>query len=102
MKHYIHRKCGGRVSILSRRCSKCRQSWPISTLWIYPVPEDLQLVALEVKTGQKATYSKWADRSLPGVSQIAGMLPNWPRWKRITFASLIIVVAVSGVRLACG
>ena len=72
---------------------------------ISPVPETQEAVKKQVYTrleGSKTgkTHAKWGDK-IPGVGNVAGLLPNWPRWLRITVTLGIIglVVAVFWVLL---
>jgi len=38
-------------------------------------------------------YARWADK-VPGVSFVAGRLPNWPRWMRILTGVVLLGIVV--------
>ena len=92
---YYHSECGGRISILRRRCSKCKKKWG-PKVWIkYPLPEDIVLVPRGhkiLKSGKKS-YARWADK-YPEVAAFASRLPRWPRWARILVLILILALFV--------
>ena len=91
---YYHYKCGGRISILRRRCKKCGKKWPLNVLWQYPLPFDIAMTATErrkiLKKGT-TSYARWADK-YPYVGEFASRLPKWPRWARILSAILVLGV----------
>ena len=77
---------------MTRRCSKCGKTWPISAWFAYPPPKDMTKYVVEKK--EPATYAKWADR-IPFISVVPKLLPNWPRWARILTLIILIVAVVS-------
>lgn len=87
---YHHINCGGKISILRRRCSKCGKKWPRKAWFQYPVPPDMVMVpkGSKVLKRHKLTYAKWATK-YPGVAEFASRLPRWPRWARILTAVII-------------
>ena len=86
---YYHKKDGGKISLLSRKCSKCGKIWSISALFIYPPPKDMTKYIIEPRG---STFSKGSKKlfKIPGVEVIAQGLPNWPRWVRILSACLLL------------
>jgi len=93
---YYHKKCNGRISILSRRCSKCGKRWPISVWFQYPLPRDMTKFIIEAGK-EPGTYAKWADK-VPFANIIPRALPNWPRWARIlvliTLIAIIVIITI--------
>lgn len=90
---YYHLKCGGKIRLWSRKCSKCGYKWPLSALFIYPPPRNMTKFIVERKERKPVTYAKWADR-YPLVNVVARALPNWPRWARILSVCLFLLVIV--------
>ena len=87
---YFHERCGGPVGFWSRKCKKCKRSWPITSYLLMTLPKGMTWQPKPPKMKEKGTkYAKWADR-VPGVTGVASRLPNWPRWARI-LGGLVIV-----------
>jgi len=98
MMPYYHKKCNGKISLWSRKCSKCGKVWPISAWFKYPPPRDMTKFIVEAGKKKPQRYAGWADR-LPFVNVVARILPNWPRWARIlTFSIVLGMVAFLIVR----
>lgn len=90
MASYIHKKCGGDIAIFRRKCKKCGKKWNDAATLIVP-PKDW--ILLKYDTPRKSTsYAKWGDK-VPYVGWIAGKLPNWPKWARVT-AFFIYILAI--------
>jgi len=94
---YIHTKCGGEVStnfITGRRCKKCGKKWnPVSFLFTM---NEIRPVTIRVpyKAKKGVSHAKWGDK-IPGVRDFINILPNWPRWARISVTvAFVVVVAV--------
>ena len=87
---FYHTKCGGNISILRGKCTKCGKRWnPYKFLFnteILPVPRKEKVKKPSTRT--PASYAKWADK-YPGAPIIASRLPNWPRWARILTGLII-------------
>lgn len=87
---FVHTKCGGEV--IGHKCTKCKKEWKfgthLTTLEIRPMPvsrEDRKNKLLSRPPKPVTTYANWAD-SVPLVSTVAKMLPNWPRkWRIVAF-----------------
>lgn len=90
---YYHKKDGGKISLWGRRCEKCGERWSIMAWFQYPPPSDMTKFIVERKEKKPTDYSKWANK-LPGVGVVAGLLPNWPRWARITSVCIFVLVIV--------
>ncbi len=90
---YYHKHCGGKISILERKCSECGKRWSTSAWFVYPPPRDMTPYIREVKEYKPTTYSKWADR-IPLMNIIPRALPNWPRWARISVLVALLAVIV--------
>jgi len=98
---FKHKGCGGEVDTKARKCLKCNKKWGRSSFLFATdlrpmVGVDGQLKTKERPVSEKplvgqTSYAKWGDK-VPGVSQIASHLPNWPRWVRI----LVFVVVWGG------
>ena len=96
---YIHTKCDGNIDIKTRTCTKCKKHWNWFT-WITTATEIRPIAEVPTqKVGDRTLrikrkqYASWGDK-IPGVSIIAGRLPNWPRWARLlttgTFVGIIV------------
>jgi len=97
MVKYFHSECGGKISILKRRCSKCGKKWPRGSWFQYPLPDDILISSSgkppKVLKKRPVYYAKWANK-YPEVARFASKLPNWPRWARILVLIGIIIVLV--------
>ena len=99
----VHKHCGGLVSQTTCKCSKCGKRWNLFNFWVNPYlfKKELEIVgtsrAEALKKVQerhkKSSYSSWGDR-LPGVGQVASILPNWSRRTRILVVAMIVIVVV--------
>ena len=90
MPFYHARRCGGDISLIRMRCKKCHKQWnPVS---FFLDPYNIRHYTNPDK--RPTTYAKWGNK-VPGVGEIASMLPNWPRWARL----LTLVPIVSGLAL---
>ena len=98
---YYHMRCGGKISLRSRTCSKCGHKWPISAWFTYPPPPDMTKFLVEKEEKGPMTLPKWADK-FPPVRVIAGGLPNIPRWSRILIALVILGVVIFIIILVRG
>ena len=88
---YIHKKCGGDISLFRRKCKKCGKVWNDGRTWLLPPKDWIMLVR---GTPSKPTsYAKWGDK-VPFAATVASMLPNWPRWARITAFVIYIVTSI--------
>jgi len=98
---FVHTKCGGEVDTKKRKCSKCKRKWnPISiliTTELRPMVDRKRRLVPD----RKVTYAKWADR-IPGAGQVAGFLPNWPRWARILATVIVVIIVVVIILLVRG
>ncbi|KKN24484.1 hypothetical protein LCGC14_0894240 [marine sediment metagenome] len=97
---YYHIKCGGRVSLFTRKCRKCKKKWPWAVYTMVRLPKDMVWSAKDLIKPRKGEtkYARWADK-IPGVSLVAGGLPNWPRWARIVTGLILLGVGFVLVRL---
>lgn len=100
---YYHKGCGGEIGLLTRKCKKCGHKWGISAWFQYPPPKNMTKFIVPTKPKAvrgKTDYAKWADNRnvIPGVAAIASLLPNIPRWARITVTAGIITAVVFVVR----
>ena len=106
---FIHQGCGGKVSILTSKCSKCHKKLPPNLANPNGMPNEVYFDAgeriqkLKTKAASKGTtgYAKWADDKVPFISPFASRLPNWPRWARILATTGIAVALIFGIR-GCG
>ena len=102
---YYHVKCGGKIHLWRRKCTKCKKRWPLTALLNYPFPSDMHYlidtkVIPDVKKG-KTSYAKWSEK-VPGASTLASWLPNWPRWVRILAFTMFIFILGSIIYLIAG
>jgi len=88
----IHKHCGGEVRMFPPLCKKCKKRWPLYALFIQP--KDIKILPVSVKR-ETTSHAKWADK-VPYAGQVAGYLPNWPRWARIV-ATLTWIVFIIGI-----
>lgn len=96
---YYHTKDGGEISLWARRCCICGHNWPLVALFKYPPPRDMKFLPskpIQVQDKGKTSYSKWADK-VPGASQFASRLPNWPRWARLLSVLIILGLVFGGI-----
>lgn len=93
---YYHLKCGGEIGILRRKCKKCGKKWPFWVWFQYPLPKDISMFYLgkskERGVKKPRRYPKWTSK-FPLATDVANLLPDWPRWARI----LTTVIFVGGV-----
>jgi len=84
---YVHKNCGGQISVWRMRCTRCRKQWnPISILFT----NGIRPVYVESK--RKPTKgAKWGNK-VPVANTLVGFLPNWPRWARVL--TVIILVGI--------
>jgi len=97
---YYHHKCHGKIRWfpplpIPPKCTKCGKVW--NPLVIYgPMRKDMYFAAPTTSAFKGTTsYAKWGDK-LPLAGVIASLLPNWPRWLRITS---VVVIASLGIFL---
>ena len=97
---FIHVGCGGVIDVKERQCLKCKHKW--GRLTFLTTPNEIRQVtdsravkaaALRKKTYQPAKHLGGLGK-VPGVSIIASLLPNWPRWARILLVVVVVVVVV--------
>lgn len=92
MPWYHAGKCQGDISVLRMRCTKCGKQWnPISFLLD---PKGIR--HFSIPKDEPTSHAKWGD-SIPGVGEIAGHLPDWPRWARILAVSPVFVGILIGL-----
>jgi len=100
---FYHTKCGGDISILRRRCKKCGHKWSLWGIFfdshIHPGTSYDRQAKKPKRT--PTSYAKWAD-NLPAVATVAGRLPKWPRWARITVVFIIFAGILIGLYLLMG
>ena len=88
---YVHKHCGGQISVWRMRCKKCSKQWhPIS----FMLTTKITPVYVESKKAP-AKGAKWAEK-LPVANTLVRFLPNWPRWARI-LTVVIVIAAVCAV-----
>lgn len=87
---WYHTKCGGDISILRRRCRKCKKKWSLWSILFDPHihPGTSYKKQAEKPKRKPTSYAKWAD-NYPGVAAVAGRLPNFPKPVRITIAFVL-------------
>ena len=92
---YKHVKCGGEIDRKTRTCQKCGRHWNPIMFWLTPReirPMD-SVVSSMAKDRGDTSHAGWADK-LPMVGLVAGFMPNWPRWIRI---STVVGISVSAI-----
>ena len=94
---FYHNKCTGEIDVKGRRCKRCGKRWdPVAFLFATDIrPIRTQIVRPTFKKSDGKQYSAWANK-LPGVGQVASLLPKWPRWARI-LSFLVFVAVVAGI-----
>jgi len=98
---FVHTKCGGEV--VDGKCLRCKKKWNhvtrLTTLEIRPMPvsrEDRKEKLFNKPPKPVTTYAGWAD-SIPFVSTVAKLYPNWPRkWRIISFITFWTLV-ITGI-----
>ena len=103
---FIHQGCGGTVSIMTGKCSKCKKKFKPNSSNPNGLPDNVYFEAgervqkLKAKAASRGTtgYAKWADNKVPFITPFASRLPNWPRWARILTTVGIAVALILGIR----
>ncbi len=85
MSNYIHPKCGGRIDIGRRACTKCKKTWGILNFYLFT--SDIRKV-IDTRDSKLARI-----RPLT-VQSVANKLPKWPRWARIATVVVIVLLAL--------
>lgn len=90
-----HKHCGGEIGWkppwpFPPRCKKCGKRWSPFVIYNPMPPGDMRFVAEPKPVRVRSTsYARWGDK-LPFVPNIAGRLPNWPKWARILTGGIFI------------
>ena len=108
---FIHNGCGGKVSIITGKCSKCHKKFKPNSANPNGLPNNVyfdggeRIKKMKAKAASKVAsrgttpYAKWADKApVPGLASIASSLPNWPRWARILTTVGIAVALIFVIR----
>jgi len=97
MKYTHAGKCGGLVHPITRTCTKCHKKWGLLAFWLDPKgirmtrePADFMTYT---KQEELTTIQSLIKTRIPGgkyAVAVAGLLPRWPRWIRITVTVAIL------------
>ena len=103
---FIHNGCGGKVSIMTGKCSKCHKKFKPNSANPNGLPDGVyfdggeRIQKLKAKAASKGTtdYAKWADNKVPFITPLVSRFPKWPRWARILTTVGIAVALVFVIR----